>query len=246
MQTSHNFTFTLQCCARYRNPLCTSLFPHSFKYSGNIQSSEHFTYKNKCLSRGSDFVRLHVLLKTNQWGSTHCKRKRTLDMLLCSESNCSTVFSLPLQVQYIVMDSVLSLLHSLSGSCSHPGSRNSASWLFPTPLQTPCSGQHNTREEGREARELWQPGWGMLVRAMLARLAATAKSFWKNGCLTPAAGYFFLLCCRRACSLCRAPDGFEPAPIEKEGVAGDPENRRQKNMTGLQISTSFVSVQYAY
>ena len=39
--------------------------------------------------------------------------------------------------------------------------------------------------------------------------------------------YFFRVCCLRACSLWRAPDGLEPAPIEKDGVAGDPVWRKQ-------------------
>lgn len=64
---------------------------------------------------------------------------------------------------------------------------------------------------------------------MLAKLAvaATAKSSEKR-CWTRVAGYFFLLCCLRACSLCRAPDGFDPAPIEKEGVAGDPDDETHR------------------
>lgn len=37
-----------------------------------------------------------------------------------------------------------------------------------------------------------------------------------------APGYFFLGCCLLACSLCRAPDGLDPAPMEKEGVDGEP------------------------
>lgn len=80
-------------------------------------------------------------------------------------------------------------------------------------------GQHDPQEEGEEAESVvaaWSRGcWD---KAMLARLAAIVKSSERS---TP--GYFFLLCCRRACSLCRVPDGFDPAPMEKEGVAGDPD-----------------------
>lgn len=66
------------------------------------------------------------------------------------------------------MDSILSLLHSLSGPCSHPGSKNSASWcaLFLTPLQTSCSGQRNPQEEGKEAESMvmarLEVEWGVL------------------------------------------------------------------------------------
>lgn len=69
---------------------------------------------------------------------------------------------------------------------------------------------------------------GDVGQGNVSQISCDGQVLLKNGCLTPAAGYFFLLCCRRACSLCRAPDGFEPAPIEKEGVAGDPDNRRQR------------------
>lgn len=130
MQTSHNFTFTLQCCARYRNQQSTSLFPHSFRYS-NIQ----VTYKPVSTSctkinvwaeaptlSGSTFS----LRRTN--GCPHTVKER--ELWICFFVLNQTIqlsFFPPLQVQYIVMDSVLSLLHSLSGSRSHPGSMNSAS-----------------------------------------------------------------------------------------------------------------------
>lgn len=52
-------------------------------------------------------------------------------------------------------------------------------------------------------------------------------------CWTHVEGYFFLLCCLRACSLWRAPVGFDPAPIEKEGVAGDPKGAGLKPWTGV-------------
>lgn len=41
------------------------------------------------------------------------------------------------------------------------------------------------------------------------------------------------MCCLRACSLWRAPVGFDPAPIEKEGVAGDPKGTELKPWTGV-------------
>lgn len=47
------------------------------------------------------------------------------------------------------------------------------------------------------------------------------------------AAHFFRLCCLRACSRCRAPDGFDPAPMEKEGVAGDPKGTALKPWTGV-------------
>lgn len=69
---------------------------------------------------------------------------------------------------------------------------------------------------------------------MLPRLAIAATAeVLRKVCRTRVAGYFFLLCCLRACSLCRAPDGFDPAPIEKEGVAGDPKGTALKPWTGV-------------
>lgn len=63
---------------------------------------------------------------------------------------------------------------------------------------------------------------------MLARLAIAATAgVLRMRCWNDVAGYFFLLCCRLACSLCRAPDVFDPAPIEKEGVAGDPKQNKK-------------------
>lgn len=53
--------------------------------------------------------------------------------------------------------------------------------------------------------------------AIASTAGVLGKHYW-----TGAAGYFFLLCCLLACSLCRAPDGLDPAPIEKEGAAGEP------------------------
>lgn len=55
---------------------------------------------------------------------------------------------------------------------------------------------------------------------------------------THVAGYFFLLCCLRACSLCRAPDGFDPAPMEKEGVDGDPDSERTNEDTGPELNAN--------
>lgn len=69
---------------------------------------------------------------------------------------------------------------------------------------------------------------------MLARLAISAAGeVLGKQCWTHVAGYFFLLCCLRACSLCRDPDGFDPAPIEKEGAAGDPKGLALKPWTGV-------------
>lgn len=45
--------------------------------------------------------------------------------------------------------------------------------------------------------------------------------------------YFFLLCCRRACSRWRAPVGFDPAPMEKAGVAGEPNGTALNPWTGV-------------
>lgn len=44
-----------------------------------------------------------------------------------------------------------------------------------------------------------------------------------RGSLSPSDGYFFRVCCRRAWSLCRAPLGLDPEPMEKAG-AGEPPN----------------------
>lgn len=66
---------------------------------------------------------------------------------------------------------------------------------------------------------------------MLARLArATTAKFTKKLHWTLKVGHFFLLCCLRAGTLCLAPDGFEPAPMEKEGVGEDPDCDRGKGM----------------
>lgn len=45
--------------------------------------------------------------------------------------------------------------------------------------------------------------------------------------------HFFLVCCRRAWSLCRVAEGFEPAPMEKEGVAGEPKDGALKLGAGV-------------
>lgn len=63
---------------------------------------------------------------------------------------------------------------------------------------------------------------------MLARLArATTAKFSKKLHWTHELGHFFLLCCLRAGTLCLAPDGFDPAPMEKEGVGEDPDCERK-------------------
>lgn len=56
---------------------------------------------------------LNILHETNQW--TLKKKKKKLWICFCSKLNHRVVFS-PLQVQYIVMEPVSSLLCSLSGS----------------------------------------------------------------------------------------------------------------------------------
>lgn len=78
--------------------------------------------------------------------------------------------------------------------------------------------QLDPQVEGQEARERG----GSLVKGMVGQsnvshTCCDSQVLWKAP-----PGYFFLLCCRRACSLCRVPEGFDPAPMEKEGVAGDP------------------------
>lgn len=78
--------------------------------------------------------------------------------------------------------------------------------------------QLDPQGEGQEARE--RGGSlveGMVGQSHVSHICCDSQVLWKAP-----PGYFFLLCCRRACSLCRVPEGFDPAPIEKEGVAGDP------------------------
>lgn len=41
------------------------------------------------------------------------------------------------------------------------------------------------------------------------------------------------MCSLRACSLWRLPAGFDPAPMEKEGAAGDPKGTELKFWTGV-------------
>lgn len=84
--------------------------------------------------------------------STYCKRKKNFGYAFVQNQTIQFSF-LPLQVLYIVLDSVSSLLRSLTGSCSHPGSMNSASWCA---LSNPSANamfraQHNPPEEGKEA-----------------------------------------------------------------------------------------------
>lgn len=72
---------------------------------------------------------------------------------------------------------------------------------------------------------------------MLARLAgATTAKFSKTLHRIHEVGHFFLLCCLRAGTRCLAPEGFDPAPMEKEGVGEDPDCDTEKGTLILNLS----------
>lgn len=86
--------------------------------------------------------------------------------------------------------------------------------LFSLPHRHQLDPQGETQEAREHDGSLVK---GMVGQSDVSHICCDSEVLWK----APPT-YFFLLCWRRACSRCRVPEGFDPAPMENEGVPGVP------------------------